>query len=66
MRQIDLFDALQRQRVKSDLKAFVDAQLSLAGRAGVLCISEPVHTEWDETASQNKSGEDGSRRRESL
>lgn len=51
-----LFHAAQWQKVKSGLQAFVDAQLSLAGRTGVPCISEPVHTERDETASQNKPG----------
>lgn len=54
----------QQQQLKSDLQTFVDAQLSLAGRTGVFCISEPVHAEWDETASQNKSGEGGSRHQE--
>lgn len=61
---VDLFQATQQEKVTCDLQALVDAQFSLAGGAGVFCISEPVHTEWNKTASQNKSGKDGSRRQE--
>lgn len=58
---INLFHAMEQQLVKSDLQAFVDAQFSLAGRTGVFCISESIHTERNKAASQNKSGNDRSR-----
>lgn len=50
------------QRVRSDSQALVDAQLALAGRTGVFRVSEPIHAEGDEAASQHEPGEDGSRR----
>lgn len=50
---------MQQPKVNSYSQALVDAQFSLAGGTGVFCISEPVHTEWNKAASQNKPGKEG-------